>query len=249
MPKRVLTPLEVNHLKKHGFSDTDPGLGEKPVEYLTGQAEFCGLDFLVNESTLIPRLESEKIVRLAEQFIAIHDLTHPTIADVGTGSGCLGLSLAVSLQSKQIPYTIYLSDISSKALAVAKNNASGLLPSTVNLFFEQSSLLDNFPKIKFDVLMANLPYIPSKNISTLDTSVKDFEPLIALDGGPQGTSLINQFIKTLPAFLSDLGLAIIEIDDTHTLKDFTIPKLFSAKIEPDLFRVPRFLVISPKLRK
>jgi len=249
MPKRVLTPLEVNHLKKHGFSDTDPGLGEKPVEYLTGQAEFCGLDFLVNESTLIPRLESEKIVRLAEQFIAIHDLTHPTIADVGTGSGCLGLSLAVSLQSKQIPYTIYLSDISPQALEVAKNNASRLLPSTVNLFFEQSNLLENFPKIEFDIVLANLPYIPSKNISTLDASVKDFEPLLALDGGPQGTSLINQLIKTLPIFLSDLGLAIIEIDDSHTLRDFSIPNFFSAKIESDVFRVPRFLIISPRLRK
>ena len=249
MPKRVLTPLEVNHLKKHGFSDTDPGLGEKPVEYLTGQAEFCGLDFLVNESTLIPRLESEKIVRLAEQFIAIHDLTHPTIADVGTGSGCLGLSLAVSLQSKQIPYTIYLSDISPQALEVAKNNASRLLPSTVNLFFEQSNLLENFPKIEFDIVLANLPYIPSKNISILDASVKDFEPLLAIDGGPQGTSLINQLIKTLPIFLSDLGLAIIEIDDSHTLRDFSIPNFFSAKIESDVFRVPRFLIISPRLRK
>jgi len=236
MPKRVLTP-------------TNPSLGEKPVEYLTGHAEFCGLDFLVNESTLIPRLESEKIVQLAEQFIANHELTHPTIADVGTGSGCLGLSLAVSLQSKQIPYTIYLSDISPQALEVTKNNASRLLPSTVNLFFERSNLLENFPKIKFDIVLANLPYIPSKNISTLDTSVKNFEPLIALDGGPQGTSLINQLIKTLPLFLSNLGLAIIEIDDTHVLKDFAIPNLFSVKIEQDLFCFPRFLVISRRLGK
>lgn len=247
MSKRILSPQEINHLQKHGFSDIDLGpLGEKPVEYITGHAEFCHLDFLVNESTLIPRLESEKIIQIALDHIANQNIPHPTIADIGTGSGCLGLSLAVALLQKQVPYTIFLSDISSSALNVAKENASRLLPSPANIFFEQSDLLENFPRVKFDILMANLPYIPSKNISSLHASVKNFEPLSALDGGFTGTQLINRLLKDLPRFLSTRGIAILEFDDTHTLQDFALPHSLFARIENDLFGISRFLIVQQK---
>lgn len=248
MAQRIYSSYELNHLRKHGHGDTNlVDMGEKPVEYLTGHAEFCNLDFLVNEHTLIPRLESEKIVEIALTQIIKQECSHPAIADIGTGSGCLGLSLVVKLAQRQIPYTLYLSDISSDALKVARQNASRLLTSSANLFFEQSNLLENFPKIKFDFLLANLPYIPSKNIDTLPTSVKDFEPLTALDGGPTGVTLINRLLRDIPSFLSDQGLAILEIDDTHTLRDFVVPKTLSATIEKDVFQVPRFLILHSKL--
>lgn len=247
MPIRYLSPLEQNHLRKFGFSDIDPViLGEKPVEYITGHAEFCGLDFLVNEFTLIPRLESEMIIQIALEHIAKEDLSHPAIADIGTGSGCLGLSLATKLAHKQIPYSVYLSDLSSGALAVAKKNAERLLSSPVNLFFEQSDLFSNFPKIKFDIIMANLPYIPSKNIPHLSSSVKDFEPHTALDGGPYGTTIINRLLHDLPIFLSKRGVAILEINDSHSLEDFIIPSDLSVEIKTDLFKVPRFLTLHPR---
>ncbi len=244
---RVLSPYELNQLKRHGHSVEDlDSYGEMPVEYITGHAEFRGLDFLVDSSTLIPRLESEKIIDLALQFIAEYNLTHPAIADVGTGSGCLGLSLATSLNKRQVPYTIYLSDISTEALQLAGKNADALLPSRVNLFFQQSSLMENYPKIKFDIILANLPYIPSSNIDKLDSSVKDFEPHTALDGGPKGTNLINQLLQELPNFLSDQGVAIFEIDDTQILSDFSLPSGFVGKIEEDTNSKPRFLIIRPK---
>lgn len=247
MTSRIFSPLELNHLRKFGYADVDlASLGNKPVEYVTGHAEFYHLDFLVNEHTLIPRLESEKIIDLALEHISKEDLAHPAIADIGTGSGCLGFSLAVILLQKHIPYTLYLSDISQDALQIAKTNASRLLSSSANLFFEQSDLLENFPHIRFDLLIANLPYIPTQNISVLSPSVKDHEPHLALDGGPSGTHLINKLLSDLPDFLSERGLAILEIDDTHSLKDFTFSSDLSAHLEKDFFGVPRFLVIHQK---
>lgn len=244
MTKRVLSAYEQNELRKWAL-DIDPhSIGEKPIEYITGHTEFLGLDFLVTKDTLIPRIESEQIVNLALQFIDDHNLAHPTIADVGTGSGCLGISLAVKLSKMQIPYTIFLSDISAQALKVADLNAQRLLHSPENIYFQESNLLESYPKIKFDILIANLPYIPTTNIKQLDSSVKDFEPKIALDGGPKGNLFINALLDKLPDFLDKKGVAIFEIDDTHTLKSFSFPKEIHRKIINDCFNKPRFLVCS-----
>ena len=219
-------------------------LGEKPIEYVTGHAQFLDLDFLVTPDTLIPRLESEQIVIETLQFIDDHELAHPVIADIGTGSGCLGLSLAVKLSKGQIPYSIFLSDISPQAHRVADLNSQRLLHSPENIFFLESNLLENFPKIKFDSILANLPYIPTKNIANLDSSVKDFEPKIALDGGSIGNLYINALLSKLPEFLSKNGQAILEINDTHTIDSFAIPKGVSASIQKDCFDKPRFLICS-----
>lgn len=244
MIKRQLSPYEQNQLKKWSPEIDPASIGDKPIEYVTGHVEFLGQDFLVTSDTLIPRIESEQIVIDALQYIDDQELAHPTIADIGTGSGCLGISLALKLSKRQIPYTIFLSDISPKALKVADLNAQRLLHSPENLFFQESNLLESFPPIKFDLILANLPYIPSKNIKGLDSSVKDFEPKIALDGGPKGNLFINALLSKLPAFLSKKGLAIFEIDDTHTLNSFTLPAGMTAKITKDCFEKERFLLCS-----
>lgn len=244
MTKRIFSPYELNQLQKWAPQINPDSLGEKPVEYVTGHAEFLGSDFLITEDTLIPRLESEQIVFDTLQFIDDRDLAHPTIADIGTGSGCLGVSLAVKLSKRQIPYTIFLSDISPRALKVADLNAQRLLHSPENMYFQESNLLESFPPIKFDIIIANLPYIPSKNVEVLDQSVKDFEPKIALDGGPKGNLYINALLDKLPTFLNKEGLAIFEIDDTHSLESFSFPNGVTASIRNDCFGKPRFLVCS-----
>jgi len=242
--KRKLSPYELNQLQKWAPKIDLESIGEKPIEYVTGHVEFAGLDFLVTKDTLIPRIESEQIVNVALQFIDDHNLAHPVIADIGTGSGCLGISLAVRLTKRQIPYSIFLSDISPKALKVADLNSQRLLHSPENIFFLESNLLESFPKIRFDLILANLPYIPTKNIGKLDPSVKDFEPKMALDGGSKGNLFINALLSKLPLFLTKGGQAIFEIDDTHTLNSFTIPKGLSATINIDCFDKPRFLICS-----
>lgn len=247
MPPRQFSPLELNQLQKYDFGGSNLAtIGEKPVEYVTGHAEFCGLDFLVNKATLIPRLESEKIVQLAFAYLTSQKISHPIIADVGTGSGCLAISLAAKLVKIDLPYTIYLSDISPKALALSEQNAARLLPSTVNLFFEPSDLFENYPQIAFDLVMANLPYIPSESMASLSPSVKDFEPRSALDGGPKGNLYLNRLLGSLPNFLSKQGLAILETNDTHSVSDFTIPPELDSQIASDLYGVPRFLIVHLK---
>jgi len=241
---RTLSPYEINQLRKWAPNTDVNTLGEKPVEYVTGHVEFADLDFVVTPDTLIPRVESAEIIDIALRFIDDQSINHPVIADIGTGSGCLGISLAKKLSKQNIPYSIFLSDISPKALKIADLNAQRLLDSPENIFFLQSNLLESFPQIKFDIILANLPYIPTKNISKLASSVKDFEPRIALDGGYKGNLYINALLSKLPNFLSRNGHAIFEIDDTHSLDSFSIPQNITATIKKDSFGKSRFLICS-----
>ncbi len=244
MAQRQFSAYEINQLRRWQKQPDPQTAGSKPVEYLTGHAEFCGLDFLVTPDTLIPRLESEKIIDLALDFISNRQLPHPQIADIGTGSGCLGITLAYRLSKQNTPYTIFLSDISLPALKVADLNVQRLLYSPENIFFQPSNLFQAYPPLKFDLILANLPYIPSSNIPLLDASVKDHEPIIALDGGSKGNLFINALLDQLPVFLAPQGQAIIEIDDTHTLDSFSLPPRMTAQIITDCFDKPRFLVCS-----
>lgn len=205
---------------------------EKPQEYKKGFAMFCGKKFIVSPAVLIPRIETEEIIDIVTEC-------HPElvsgshIADVGTGSGCIGITLA----NKFPKATVYLSDLDEKALDVARRNST-------NQIILKSDLLENYPKdVFFDVIVANLPYIPTRRIKNLQPSVKDFEPHIALDGGLKGVTLINRLISQLPKHLKKGGMAILEIDDTHTLKSFKIPKNFSGEIKKDQFGKNRFLIL------
>jgi release factor glutamine methyltransferase len=202
---------------------------QKPPEYITGKATFCGREFFVSPDVLIPRVETEEIIRHCEEHATKQSFF---IADVGTGCGCIGITLAKKFPNS----TVYLSDISEGALKIARKNSCQEI-------IIQSDLLENYPKTLFDVIVANLPYIPTKRIKKLSGSVKDFEPHLALDGGPDGTLLINRLLKQLPAHLKPGGLAILEIDDTHTLKSFRIPPSFKAQIRKDRFGRNRFLVL------
>ncbi len=195
-----------------------------PDEYVTGTAKFCGRKFFVSPNVLIPRVETEEIIAMIPSA--------NLIADVGTGSGCLGITLATKFPQA----TVYLSDISKKALVVARKNATREI-------IIKSDLLKNYPDIIFDVIVANLPYIPTKRIPRLLAAVRKYEPTMALDGGLKGTTIINRLLSQLPKHLKPTGMAILEIDDTHTLKSFNIPKNFKAEIKKDQFGRNRFLVL------
>ena len=222
---------------------------QQPDEYRTGHAKFYGQEFIVTPDVLIPRLETEEIVSFV--YSTTLKSPKPLIADIGCGSGCLGLTLA-----KLFPQAkIYLSDISPKALEISQQNARKLFPKTNQLTFLLSNLLTNYPSnLLFDLIVANLPYIPSRRIKNLPSSVKDFEPHLALDGGKGGVESINRLIAQLPKHLKPEGVAILEIDDTHTLRKFKIPTSsvvaqggqnlkFKTEIKKDQFGKNRFLIV------
>lgn len=195
----------------------------EPVAYLTGHKEFYGLDFIVNKNVLIPRPESEILVSQALEIIknrTIENSKPINIIDIGTGSGCLILSLAkLLINVNQINF--YASDISSAALNVAKRNAKFL--GCHNVRFFQSDLLGNgrIPK-HFDLIIANLPYLTNKKTDTLYSLPGEiglqFEPNQALYAKDGGFALIKQLVEKLPRALLPKGTALLEIDESHLEK-------------------------------
>ena len=246
MSKRVFSPYEKNILTKNHFDLNDPRLQtDIPVEYLVGKAEFRGNDFFVTKDTLIPRIETEQLVDLALDNIIKNFPPDKKIiiADLCTGSGCIGVSLALELLKKNMNFHIYLSDISPNALQVAKKNFEHLLPSHQELAtFIESDIFASFPEnINIDLVVTNPPYIPSQRIRALDNSVKDYEPIIALDGGVDGLSLINKIISQLPKIQNNKVNAILEIDEKHDLKDIKKSEGLNPSLIKDSFGKNRFL--------
>jgi release factor glutamine methyltransferase len=246
--KRQLSPYEKTHLRrfnKNDISVTD--YGEMPVEYITGKVEFCEQIFEVNSSVLIPRIESEKLVDLAQEQIDHLKNKKVTIADVGCGSGAISISLWLKLK-KNIDTKLYLSDISATALVVTKKNIERLIGKTDKIEVLKSDLLKNYPeKIKFDLIIANLPYIPAERISVLDKSVREYEPHLALNGGVDGLEHIKKLVKQAQSKLSPKGIILLEVDYTHD-KKFLMENLqldgLILKVERDQFQRTRFIILS-----
>lgn len=244
---RQLLPYEINHLRKHGLNPESLDSNDlTPVEYLSGFAEFYGFDFLVNKSVLIPRIETEQIVSEIIKPLNSNSEAEIVIADVCTGSGCIGISIALELIKKGIlNFHLYLSDISPEALEVASQNTKLHLSNFLEkVTLLQSDLLTNFPGIKIDYLVSNPPYIPSPRIKNLDESVKSYEPLLALDGGPKGIDIINKLIEEIPAYSSSKFVCLIEIDESHFLENFTKNERLNLSLIKDCFGKNRFLKLS-----
>jgi release factor glutamine methyltransferase len=180
----------------------------EPLPYIIGHWEFYGMDFQLIPATLIPRPESELLVERGINWLRLH-LSQRKAVDVGTGSGCIGIALA-----KNIPdLHILLTDISSDALNVARINAMkyGLLD---RLEFIQADLLNGIVG-PFDLMCANLPYIPTRLLMTLEVSER--EPRQALDGGLNGIDVINTFLTQSKTQLAPGGLMLLEIESSQGL--------------------------------
>jgi release factor glutamine methyltransferase len=182
-----------------------------PLPYVIGHWEFYGMDFLLTPDTLIPRPETELLVEQALAWIQGHPHMRWAV-DVGTGSGCIAISLAVKVPDLMILAT----DVSLKALKVAWENARRhQVASRVHVV--QMDLL-SAAEATFDLVCANLPYLPSQRLQGLGVYGK--EPKLALDGGPAGLDLIQKLLHTGSQHLSQQGLMLLEIDATqaHAVK-------------------------------
>ena len=177
----------------------------QPIAYLTGRRDFYGHSFLVNEQVLVPRPESEVILAILDELMQANHLR--TVLDVGTGSGCLAISVKLAHSN----LTVSACDISESALLVARRNAARLLPSGQQIKFYQSDLLSDLPvDNRFDLIVANLPYLsPGENGLSPELA---YEPAIALYADDDGLSLIKQLITTAPAHLTSHGYLLLEMN-------------------------------------
>ena len=173
-----------------------------PLQYLTGEQEFMGLSFAVNKDVLIPRQDTEVLVEEAIQILK-SERPGSRVLDLCTGSGCIG----ISIQSYCTDTKVTGADISEKALQVAKNNA---LHNQVSMNFVQSDLFSEISG-KFDMIISNPPYIPSKVIDTLMPEVRDHEPMGALDGKEDGLYFYRKITEESVVHLNDGGYLLYEI--------------------------------------
>ncbi len=181
------------------------------VAVILGRKEFRGLDFMVDETVLVPRPETETLVEAALAWLA--DQPRPVrVLDVCTGSGCV----AVAIKKAAPDCDLAAADVSPAALAVARENAVRLLPADAGIAFYRSDLLQTVPG-SFRLIVANPPYVPRAVIDTLAPEVRR-EPRLALDGGADGLDLIRRLIKESAAKLAPRGRLLIEAG--HDQADF-----------------------------
>lgn len=214
----------------------------EPWEYICGKADFYDNTFKINNSVLIPRIETEQIIDISKDFLRSNP-SYDCIVDIGTGSGCIIIFLAKIFCNKNNFKFIGI-DISSKALKIAKEN-SVLHNVNENISFRKDYLLSNHSIENNSLIIANLPYIPTDMYGDLDKSVKDFEPREALDGGKDGLKyyreLLEQLEKNNPSKYSVTLLIEIEPSTIETVEELFTQ--YKYRIIKDYRGLNRFLLI------
>lgn len=241
-PDRPATASEREQLR----SLVSRAASHEPVQHLVGKADFFGRSFRVNPSTLIPRTSTESLIQVVLDWYrgrsGVHEeLKQLSIADIGTGTGCIAITLA-----RQMPgSTVVATDITSGALELARVNADdhGL---SERIQFRAGSLLEPLMDDEtFDVVCANLPYIPDDDWERLDANVRDHEPETALRGGEDGLDLIRPLMQKVHEYLSPGGLLVLEIDPSQSkeLHEMArrIESIDTISILPDEFHDERLL--------
>ena len=212
----ILTKKVLNYSKEyiliHGDEDIDQEMFEKiklcinkliegiPVQYLTNEQEFYGINFYVDENVLIPQPDTEILVEEAISIIKNGD----KVLDLCTGSGAIGVSLKKKFADK---INVIGTDISKEALRVARMNADA---NRVSVEFVESNMFDKIVENDFDLIVSNPPYIETNVIKTLSKEVQN-EPHIALDGGSDGLDFYRIIVKEGKNYLKSGGYLIIEI--------------------------------------
>ena len=211
--------------------------GGEPAAYITGQREFYGLDFCVDRRVLIPRPESELLV---DQAIELGRKGARSFADIGTGSGCIAISIAIGLPQA----IVYATDLSRDALDVALVNCRkhGVAERITLL---QGDLAGPLPG-PFDVIVANLPYVRQSQLASVNTH--GYEPSLALDGGEDGLDRVRSLTDQVASKLNPGGCLLLEIGEGQEQAAADVVKMhFPAariRVLPDLGGIPRVVLAS-----
>ena len=210
--EEILTNLDQN-INKSALTNFNKYLirrsKKEPIAYLLGEKEFWSKRFFVNKNTLIPRPETELLV---EKLVTIFRKKRVTILDIGTGTGCIIVSLLSEFKNS----TGIAVDISNEAIMVAKENACKFKLSN-RIKFLNKPFEDLYNK-KFDLIVSNPPYIKSMEIKNLSDDIKKFEPRMALDGGNDGLDLIKKVIYKSREILKVNGMLALEIGNEQINK-------------------------------
>jgi release factor glutamine methyltransferase len=211
----------------------------EPLPYVLGYWEFYGRRFKVSPNVLIPRPETEGLIERGLEYIDYRDRPCKAI-DVGTGSGCIAITIAIERSN----VSMFAIDRGIEALKIAQENASNH-KMTEQIQWMQGDLLTAV-HARFDLIVANLPYIPSSRLEHL--SVAAHEPWVALDGGMRGLVFIKALIMQLPDRLAENGLALLEIDESHGNDVIACAKelfpMADVTLEPDLAGLDRYISIN-----
>lgn len=209
----------------------------EPLQYITGCQEFMSLNFTVCKDVLIPRQDTEILVESTIEFAG--EKENVNILDIGTGSGCIAISLAYFIKNSWVMGL----DISKEALEIARKNARnrGVEEKTV---FVESNLFGSIPLQEFDIIVSNPPYIPIKDIDTLERQVKDFEPRSALDGGEDGFEFYRRIVEESVRFLKPNALLAFEVgfNQAHEVKKIMELGFENIKIQKDLAGIERVVM-------
>jgi release factor glutamine methyltransferase len=226
----------------------------EPVAYIRGLKEFYSLVFGVDRRAMIPRPETELLVAVAEREVAWRLISAPRpagtpnvrVIDVGTGSGAIAVTLAYLLRRRRMlpEVSIVAADSSAEALDLARENAVAHALADA-IAFVQADLVPAGER-PFDLVLANLPYIPSAEVDRLPAAAS-FEPRAALDGGPDGLATIRRLIAVLPDALTPEGTALLEMgfDQGPAIEAevAALPGRWECRIETDLSGKPRLAEI------
>ena len=232
---------EIEYLKKYYNGDLNEALKlleqGVPVQYIVGNVDFYGLNFIVNNNVLIPRFETEELVEKTINYVVNFFNKDISILDIGTGSGCIAISLSKNL----IGSCVDALDISEQALEVAKKNNER---NNTNVNFLHSNMLENVDK-KYDLIISNPPYIAyDEEIMEI---VKNNEPNIALYAENNGLYFYEEILKRVSNFLNKKAMIAFEIGETQGKKIKELSKIYFPNsrvlLEKDLQNRDRFIFV------
>lgn len=237
-----LTPLQIDQTKE-AVTQFQAGT---PLPYIIGHWEFFGLDFNITKDVLIPRPETELLVEKAITWLQASP-ERRTIADIGTGSGAIAVTIAMHLSDARILAT----DLSFAALKVAKHNAEKFHVHHKIDFLQCDLLPQHIDPLSteghFDLICANLPYIPTKTLH--DLPIYGSEPTLALDGGADGLDLYRRLLKLAPNWLAPNGKILLELEATQGAKALGLAydafENMNIQLHQDLAGHDRILEITP----
>lgn len=195
----------------------------EPLQYITGETEFYGRSFKVTPAVLIPRPETERMVDVA--LHSVRNIEKPRILDVGTGSGCIAISMAAECPAGEVTAL----EVSSAALEIARYNVKQ--NQTTNIKLVEMNFLEAVPEKRFDLVVSNPPYIPTVEMESLMPDVRDYEPRVALTDNQDGLTFYRRLAEVAEQVVNPGGWLVMEVglgDHARRAKEVFLQDCFSA---------------------